>query len=163
VVLSAASTRFQPLQQFGGPLAARPGWARSAINVRFCRPASSATPWCVPSCLCLARSRLRCRPRRRPVLVGVTIVAANVLKTSFRQAYVPRQILGRVIVGMQFLNYGTIPLGALTAGALATTLGLRPTLWLMTAGVGLAALSLLIGPLKHHRDFPTHPEHTAAS
>lgn len=95
--------------------------------------------------------------------VGVTVVAANVLKTSFRQAYVPRQILGRVIVGMQFLNYGTIPLGALTAGALATTLGLRPTLWLMTAGVGLATLSLLIGPLKHHRDFPTHPEHTAAS
>ncbi len=31
--------------------------------------------------------------------VGVTVVAANVLKTSFRQAYVPRQILGRVIVG----------------------------------------------------------------
>ena len=95
--------------------------------------------------------------------VGVTIVAANVLKTSFRQAYVPRQILGRVIVGMQFLNYGTMPFGALTAGALATTLGLRPTMWLTTAGVGLAALSLLIGPLKHHRDFPAHPEDAAAS
>ncbi len=90
--------------------------------------------------------------------VGVTIVSANILKTSFRQTYVPRRLLGRVIVGMQFLNYGTIPLGAVTAGALATGIGLRPTMWLMTVGVSLAALSLLIGPLKRHRDFPDHPE-----
>lgn len=59
---------------------------------------------------------------------------------------------------MQFLNYGTIPLGAVIAGALATGIGLRPTMWVMTAGVSLAALSLLIGPLKRHRDFPDHPK-----
>jgi len=90
--------------------------------------------------------------------VGVTIVSANILKTTFRQTYVPRRLLGRVIVGMQFLNYGTIPVGAVTAGALATGIGLRSTMWLMTAGVSLAALSLLLGPLKRHRDFPDHPE-----
>lgn len=91
--------------------------------------------------------------------VGITVVAGNVLKNSFRQIYVPRPILGRVTVGMQFLNYGAIPLGALTAGALASTLGLRPTMWLMTAGLGLAALTLLVGPLKRNRDFPHHPKH----
>jgi len=91
--------------------------------------------------------------------VGITVVAGNVLKNSFRQIYVPRPILGRVTVGMQFLNYGAIPLGALTAGTLASTLGLRPTMWLMTAGLGLAALTLLVGPLKRDRDFPSHPKH----
>ena len=59
------------------------------------------------------------------------------------------------MTSMQFLNNGIIPLGALTAGTFATTLGLRPTMWLMTAGVGLAWLFLLIGPLKNHRDFPS--------
>lgn len=88
---------------------------------------------------------------------GAAIVSGNILKASFRQTYVPRHILGRVVVSMQFLNYGAIPLGALAAGTLATTLGLRPTMWLMTASVGLGALALLLGPIKGHRNFPTKP------
>ncbi len=86
--------------------------------------------------------------------LGAGVVAGNVLKNSFRQAYVPRHLLGRVVVGMQFLNYGTIPLGALAAGALATAIGVRPTLWAMVAGVAVAPLLLLIGPIKTQRDFP---------
>ena len=39
--------------------------------------------------------------------VGAAVVAGNVLKSSFRQAYTPRPMLGRVVVGMQFFNYGT--------------------------------------------------------
>jgi len=52
------------------------------------------------------------------------IVSGNIIKGSFRQTYTPRHLLGRVIVTMQFLNYGTIPLGALLAGVLGATLGL---------------------------------------
>lgn len=89
--------------------------------------------------------------------IGVGIVSGNVLKTGFRQSYCPRHILGRVIVSMQFLNYGTIPLGALLGGALATTIGLRPTLWIMLGGLVLATLVLLVGPLRHGRDFPARP------
>ncbi len=89
--------------------------------------------------------------------VGAGIVAGNVLKGSFRQTYTPRHLLGRVVVGMQFLNYGTIPLGALLGGALSAPLGLRTTVWLMTAGTALASLVLLIGPLKNDRDFPDSP------
>jgi MFS family permease len=88
--------------------------------------------------------------------VGAAVVAGNVLKSSFRQTYTPRHLLGRVVVGMQFLNYGTIPVGALLGGSLATPLGLRPTMWLMAAGVALAPLTLLRGPLKRSRDFPSH-------
>ena len=66
--------------------------------------------------------------------MGVGVVAGNVLRSSFRQAYVPRHLLGRVVVGMQFLNYGGIPLGALAAGTLATLIGVRPTLWVAVVG-----------------------------
>jgi MFS family permease len=89
--------------------------------------------------------------------VGAGIVSGNVIRSSFRQTYTPRHLLGRVIVTMQFLNYGTIPLGALLAGALAATLGLRPTLWIMASGVTLASLILLIGPIRHQRDLPARP------
>jgi MFS family permease len=88
---------------------------------------------------------------------GAAIVIGNVLKTSFRQTYTPRPLLGRVVVGMQFLNYGTMPLGALLGGALTNPFGLRPTMWILAAGVALAPFMLLLGPLKRKRDFPTHP------
>jgi MFS family permease len=89
--------------------------------------------------------------------IGAAVVAGNVLKGTFRQTYTPRHLLGRVVVGMQFLNYGTIPLGALLGGSLGTALGLRPTMWIMVVGVALAPLVLLIGPAKRARDFPARP------
>ena len=77
--------------------------------------------------------------------VGAGIVAGNVIKDSFRQTYTPRHLLGRVITAMQLLNYGSIPLGALIAGLLATAIGLRPAMWVMTSA--LVASTLLVVPL----------------
>src|SRR6185369_4832269 len=94
------------------------------------------------------------------VVVGTGVVAGNIIKGSFRQLYTPRHLLGRVLTGMQLLNYGTIPVGALLAGVLGTTLGLRPTLWIMTAGVGAAATVLLVGPIRRHRELPAAPPGT---
>ncbi|MEU4427951.1 MFS transporter [Actinoplanes sp. NPDC024001] len=91
------------------------------------------------------------------VVIGTGIVAGNVIKGSFRQAYTPRHLLGRVLTSMQLLNYGTIPLGALLGGVLGTTLGLRPALWLTTSTVVAATGILLIGPLRRHRDLPAAP------
>jgi hypothetical protein len=65
--------------------------------------------------------------------------------------------MGRITVTMQFLNYGTIPLGALIAGALASSLGIRTTMWAMTGFLALSTLILLIGPTKRVRDLPDHP------
>jgi MFS family permease len=95
--------------------------------------------------------------------VGAGIVGGNVINGSFRQAYTPRLLLGRVVVTMQFLNYGAIPAGALLAGALGTALGLRPTMWLMAAGVPLASLVLLLGPIRRHRDLPDRPAMAVAA
>jgi zinc transporter ZupT len=36
------------------------------------------------------------------------------------------------------------PVGALTGAALAETLGMRPTLWMLAFGVALAALTLIV-------------------
>ena len=89
--------------------------------------------------------------------IGTGVVAGNVIKTSFRQSYTPRELLGRVTVSMQFLNYGTIPLGSLLGGVLATAVGLRPTLWIMAVALLLAALTLLLGPIRHGRQLPAAP------
>jgi hypothetical protein len=89
--------------------------------------------------------------------VGAGIVSGNVIKGSFRQTYTPRHLLGRVIVSMQFLNYGSIPLGALASGTLASTLGLRPTMWIMAGLLTAASTILLIGPIRRQRDLPGQP------
>jgi MFS family permease len=91
------------------------------------------------------------------VVIGAGTVVGNVLKGSFRQAYVPHGLLGRVTVSMQVVNYGTIPLGAVLGGALGTALGLRPAMWWITGGLALTGLILLIGPLRRHRDLPDRP------
>jgi MFS family permease len=85
------------------------------------------------------------------------VVAGNVINGSFRQRYVPAALLGRVTASMRVVNYGTMPLAAVLGGALATTVGLRATMWIGTAGVLAAALLMLIGPLTRSRDLPVHP------
>ncbi|MEH1126602.1 MFS transporter [Micromonospora sp. CPCC 206061] len=82
------------------------------------------------------------------------VVAGNVIKASFRQSYPPPHLLGRVTASMQLVNYGTIPLGALLAGALASTIGVRATMWAMLACVVLAGLILLAEPIRGRRDLP---------
>ncbi|MFC1407499.1 MULTISPECIES: MFS transporter [Streptacidiphilus] len=86
--------------------------------------------------------------------VSAGVVAGNVIKASFQQSYCPPDLLGRLAASTAFLNYGTIPLGALLGGALGTLLGLRESMWITTAGVPLAGLILLLSPLRTTRDLP---------
>ncbi|WP_234025007.1 MULTISPECIES: MFS transporter [unclassified Streptomyces] len=90
--------------------------------------------------------------------VSVGVVAGNVIKAGFQQGYCRAEVLGRVSACSSFLNYGTLPLGSLLAGALGTWLGVRPTLWLMIAGIPLSALILLCSPLRNRRDLPTRAD-----
>lgn len=87
--------------------------------------------------------------------VAAGVVAGNVLKAGFQQRYCPPRLLGRLTASAAFLNYGAVPLGALLGGALGTALGVRPALWITTAGVPLAALVLLFSPVGRVRDLPT--------
>ncbi|MGW0853956.1 MFS transporter [Streptomyces sp. NPDC002690] len=85
------------------------------------------------------------------------VVAGNIIKAGFQQRYCPPDLLGRLTAGTAFLNYGTIPVGALLGGLLGTALGLRTAMAVMTAGVPLAALILLFSPVGRARDLPASP------
>jgi hypothetical protein len=54
------------------------------------------------------------------------------------------------------------PLGALTAGLLGSTLGLRPTLWIATVGGALGVLWVLPSPVRRIRDLPAKAVDPAA-
>ena len=48
----------------------------------------------------------------------------------------------------RFLVWGVIPVGALVGGTLASTIGLRPTLFVGAIGASLAVLPLLFSPVR---------------
>ncbi|MGC4896022.1 MFS transporter [Micromonospora sp. DT31] len=91
------------------------------------------------------------------VLVSMGVAVGNVVKGSFRQTYTPHRLLGRVTVSMHLLNYGTIPLAALLAGALGAAWGPGGAIRVMTAWLALTPLILLAGPLRRRRDLPAAP------
>ncbi|MFF0345339.1 MFS transporter [Kribbella sp. NPDC004875] len=88
--------------------------------------------------------------------VSLGVVGGNVVKATFLQSYCPPDLFGRLTATTAFVNYGTIPLGALLGGTLGQTVGLTPALWITTAGVPLAGLVLLASPISRCRDLPTH-------
>lgn len=90
-------------------------------------------------------------------VVSTGIVASNVIFGTFRQAYCPPALLGRVVAFTRFVVYGVIPIGALLSGILGTALGLRDTVWIAATLNTLSTLILLIGPLRKQRDLPLHP------
>jgi hypothetical protein len=96
-------------------------------------------------------------------LVAGGIVIGNVILGSFRQAYCPPAMLGRVTASMRFLTFGAIPLGALLAGALGTVLGIRNGLWAVLAIFAASGLFLLSRDIRTARDLPLTPSAPAAS
>ncbi|MEU4556699.1 MFS transporter [Micromonospora violae] len=91
------------------------------------------------------------------VLIGLGVAIGNVVKGAFRQTYTPHHLLGRVTVSMQLLNYGTIPLAAVLAGAIGAHYGARTAIVVMTAWLALTPVILLVGPIRRRRDLPAAP------
>ncbi|GAA4847776.1 MFS transporter [Kitasatospora terrestris] len=89
--------------------------------------------------------------------VSAGVVAGNVIKSTFQQRYCPPELLGRLSASSAVLNFGAIPVGALVGGLLGDRLGVLPAMWILTAGVPLAALILWFSPLRTCRDLPTEP------
>jgi predicted MFS family arabinose efflux permease len=87
-------------------------------------------------------------------VVSAGISASNIIAVTFRQAYCPPPMLGRVTASQRFLVYGTIPLGALTAGGLATIAGTRSALWAMLSLYALSGTVLLARPIRADKNLP---------
>jgi predicted MFS family arabinose efflux permease len=89
------------------------------------------------------------------VLVGVGVVAGNIVRGAWRNRYVPEHLVARQVTTAQFVNLGTMPLAGLTAGALGAELGLRITLALMAGVHVLACSAMFWSPLRGLRDLPS--------
>jgi MFS family permease len=97
--------------------------------------------------------RLACYTAGSAVIAG-GIVVGNIIGGTFRQAYCPPELLGRVTASMRFPAYGAIPLGALLAGTLGTALGVRNGLWVILAIFASSATLLLTPAILAHKNLP---------
>lgn len=79
-------------------------------------------------------------------------VVYNIAQISYRQAICPPALLGRMNASVRWIAWGTLPLGALAGGSLATWIGVRETLWIAGAGVWAAGLLVFCSPLRGRRD-----------
>ncbi|MHB8509537.1 MAG: MFS transporter [Candidatus Dormibacteria bacterium] len=94
-------------------------------------------------------------PARFPLpwlLVGVLVsafegVTFNTTQVGLRQGLTPRGMQGRMTASMRFLIRLTAPIGAVLGGALGSTIGIRPTLFVGALGMLLAIVPLLFSPL----------------
>jgi predicted MFS family arabinose efflux permease len=133
------------------PLGRRFGTARTMI---FAVPAGLCFALLLPLAdkgprLAFAGAALAC--------VGCVIVIGNVIVDSFMQAYVSPDIFGRVISATWAVGFAMMPVGALLAGGLATALGVRAALWILTALIAASGLAFLLTPMRHLRDLPRRP------
>lgn len=93
-------------------------------------------------------------------LIGSALWSAGavlnfVISASFRQAYCPYEMLGRVAASVRTLQYGMLPIGSLAAGVLGTVFDVRGALWFFLFLNVFVRLILFIGPLKYSRDLPS--------
>jgi MFS family permease len=87
-------------------------------------------------------------------IVGFAVVLYNVSAISLMQAITPDRLLGRMNASRRFVVWGVIPLGSLVGGVLASTIGLRPTLFVGAIGASLAVLPLLFSPVRSLQRVP---------
>jgi MFS family permease len=85
---------------------------------------------------------------------GFTNVIYNIAQVSLRQAITPERIQGRMNSVMRFIVWGTIPVGALSGGALASQIGLKETLIIGGIGCCLPFLPVLFSPVRSVREMP---------
>jgi MFS family permease len=94
------------------------------------------------------------------MLFGFSGVVYNITQISLRQAITAERLQGRMNSVMRFIVWGVLPLGALLGGLLASTVGLRATLWVGGAGGSLSWIPIAVSPV---RSLIRVPEHTETS
>jgi MFS family permease len=96
------------------------------------------------------------------ILGGLANVIYNVTQVSLRQAITPERIQGRMNSVMRFIVWGTIPLGSLLGGVLASTIGVKETLIVGGIGCCLPFLPVLFSPVRGIQDMPEPVDEAAA-
>jgi MFS family permease len=78
------------------------------------------------------------------VMFGFGAVAYNITQVSLRQAITPERLQGRMNAAMRWIVWGTIPLGTLAGGAVATRWGLHASLWVGAVGEAVSFLPIAL-------------------
>ena len=73
---------------------------------------------------------------------------------SLRQAICPERLLGRMNATMRFIVWGTIPIGQIVGGLLATAIGTHATIWAGALLEFLAFVPILLSPVPTIRTIP---------
>jgi hypothetical protein len=71
-----------------------------------------------------------------------------------RQAITPERLQGRMNASMRWIVWGTLPLGQLAGGALASAFGLRAALWVGAIGSCFTFLPVLLSPVRKIKEMP---------
>jgi MFS family permease len=87
-------------------------------------------------------------------LFGFGAVVYNITQVSLRQAITPERLQGRMNAAMRWIVWGTIPLGTMAGGALATAYGLRPALWVGGIGSLFTFLPIALTSVRSIRTLP---------
>ncbi len=95
-------------------------------------------------------------------VVFTGVAAGSVISRSFRQAYVPDNMLARSGATMSMLGYGAIPAGALTGGWLATAVGVHTAMWITCVALLGPWFIVLASPIRRVRDLPVRTDTAAA-
>ncbi len=85
---------------------------------------------------------------------GFGVMLLDIMAGSIMAALIPDRLRARVSGSYMVVNYGVRPIGALVGGALGTAIGLRPTLWIASAGAIAGFLFLLPSPIPRLRELP---------
>ena len=85
---------------------------------------------------------------------GFGVMLLDITAAVLSAAIIPDRLRSRISGAYMVVNYGVRPLGALVGGALGSWLGLRPTLWIATAGALAGILWLLPSPILGLRTLP---------
>lgn len=89
---------------------------------------------------------------------GFGVMVLDISIGSIFAAAIPDRLRSRVTGAFQAVNYGVRPLGSLLGGALGSSIGLRPALWIGTVGAITGVLWLLPSPVPRLRTLPERPE-----
>jgi MFS family permease len=92
------------------------------------------------------------------LLFGISGMAYNITQVSLRQAITPERMQGRMNASMRWIVWGTMPIGSLVGGAIATTYGIKTALWVGAIGGCFTFLFVLLSSVAKIRVMPTQIE-----
>ena len=85
---------------------------------------------------------------------GLAQMVYNINQVSYRQAICPPRMQGRMNATVRFLVWGTIPLGNVIGGIIASTFGVHQTIWLAAILGFVPAIFPFLSPVRNLRVMP---------